>query len=466
MPIGLLTRRRIALQLSLVFISAFILLIFLVGYALHLAMPERRSPRAEASAELFQIFVFADELNQLEGAARLSKLEKLNGLSDEMEFALLPGETPLSKTQDEDGHGFVPAQDLVEAGSLATRMGVSFLGYDFDFPHPPDESVNGKPGKGPWPAEIFYIGLADGVILKARLNKTKNPIGFMFRPEFILFMIAGVCLLVLLVWVVYALVRPLGMLSEAVTQFGLDNAAPVPLAEKGPQEVRELSRSFNRMQKRIEELVRRRTAMLAAIGHDLRTPLTRLRLRMELMPEDENRTRNLADLQTMQSLIDGALTFLGSGKTGEPTLRLNLSSLLLSLVDQYADCGKELDLSVSKGLSVDGRSSELTRLFSNLLDNAFRFDDQVALVGERVGDHVCVKVVDHGPGIAEADRERFLEPFGRGDDARTHSDAAVNFGLGLSISKAIAEAHDGSIELLETPGGGLTVQVRFPLAAG
>ena len=186
-----------------------------------------------------------------------------------------------------------------------------------------------------------------------------------------------------------------------------------------------------------------------------------LRLRLELLPDGLQKQRSLADLDLMETQLNGAMTFLRDGRTGEETTKVNLPSLLQGIVDLYEDMGAKLSLDCEAALTVDGRPSELHRALSNLIDNARRYDDRIGLHARLNGQMIMIDVIDHGPGIAADDRARLMEPFERGDEAR-QLHYGGSFGLGLATALAIAEAHGGTLELLETEGGGLTARIVLP----
>lgn len=310
----------------------------------------------------------------------------------------------------------------------------------------------------------LYFRLADGMLIKAVLEVGPPPPPPLSRnPLTYLLAFVGISLTALLFWVTFTLARPLSRLSKAASSFGLTSMEPVPLAETGPSEVSSAARAFNRMQARLNEMVERRTRMLAAISHDLRTPLTRLRLRIDLMNDEDMKKRNLADLDAMEAQLNGALSFLREGRSDEASRKIDVPSLLQGLADQYEDTKIEVALDVEPGLAVKGRSGDLNRALSNLIDNAWRYAGSVRLEARAHGNWVRADVVDTGPGIAREDRERLLQPFERGDAARL-LDQGIGFGLGLATSKAIVEAHDGRFALADTAGGGLTVRISLPCA--
>jgi len=316
-----------------------------------------------------------------------------------------------------------------------------------------------KRGKGEPP--LLFFRLRDGALLAAEWGKRGPPPVVPGVPFLLFFGFLALSFCGLVIWAARGLVGPLADLAASARTFGETSTSPVPIRESGPREVRAAAHAFNRMQHRINDFLEKRTRMLAAVSHDLRTPLTRLRLRLDLLERGDIRDRSLQDLQLMEQQIESALVFLRDGATAEPIRRIDLPSFLQSLCDQYADTGVDVKLRFDGRLSVMARSTELGRALSNLIDNALHYASGAEILAYRDETLIRIDVVDHGPGIAEADRERLLEPFERGDAARQIREG-TGFGLGLPTAKSIAEAAGGRMELTETPGGGLTVCLSLP----
>lgn len=320
-----------------------------------------------------------------------------------------------------------------------------------------------KRGKNAPP--LLFIRLRDGALVAAEWGMRGPPPPVPGEPFLLFFGFLALSFCGLMIWAARSLAGPLAALAASARSFGETSTSPVPIRESGPREVRAAATAFNRMQHRINDFLEKRTRMLAAVSHDLRTPLTRLRLRLDLLEPGDIRDRSLQDLELMDGQIDAALTFLRDGASAEPVQRIDLPSFLQSLCDQYADTGSEVKLRYDGRLSVMARKTELQRALSNLIDNAFFYASGVEILAYRDAGHIRVDVVDHGPGIAAADRERLLEPFERGDAARQIREG-TGFGLGLPTAKSIVEAAGGRLELSDTPGGGLTVCLFLPVIEG
>lgn len=252
---------------------------------------------------------------------------------------------------------------------------------------------------------------------------------------------------------------PIRLFAEAAERLGRDPRTE-PLAMGGPSEIGVAVRAFNDMQERLRRYVEDRTAMVGAIAHDLRTPLTRLRFRIETLP-DEQRTKMAADLDQMEAMISAALTFVrDASQPGERT-PLELSSLLESLCDEMAETGHSTAVESGERVVIEGDPMALRRLFSNLLENAVKFGGRARARVFLENRHAVVEIEDDGPGIPLADRERVFEPFYRREPSRSRETGGI--GLGLAVVRSIARGHGGDVDLVNRRGGGLTARVELPL---
>ena len=275
-------------------------------------------------------------------------------------------------------------------------------------------------------------------------------------------MAAGI--VVIAVLLVRWLTRPLRRLAEAADRIGRD-PAPVPVAEDGPAEVRRVARAFNAMQARIHRMVADRTQALAAVSHDLRTPIQRLRLRAGFVEDEETQARMDADLQEMEAMIEATLAYLrgGDAAAAEPPRPADVAAMLQALCDDAADGGEDASYEGPAHALLHCRPVALKRAFANLLGNALAYGG-AARVRLCVGpDALRVEVEDDGPGIPEAELERVFEPFRRLEESRNRATGGV--GLGLAIARRAVEAENGSLSLRNRPGGGLLAQVMLPRPA-
>jgi signal transduction histidine kinase len=256
--------------------------------------------------------------------------------------------------------------------------------------------------------------------------------------------------------------RPLQQLAAAADTLGNDLDAP-PLTENGPTETRRAAQAFNRMQARIKRLVDERARALAAVSHDLRTPLTRLRLRAELVTDDRLRDQMGADLDSMAAMIDATLDYLRGLQDSEALRPIDMNALLQSLAEDAAVLGKTISVEGLAQAPYCGRLSGLRRALQNLIDNAIKYGHGAQLRIEDAADALRLVVEDEGPGIAPAELTRVTEPYYRPDASRSRETGGV--GLGLSIVSDIALMHGGQLLLANRPQGGLSATLILPRKA-
>jgi len=339
-----------------------------------------------------------------------------------------------------------PAPDARHlARLLGTSFSVSSLRRDVTGTEPGDSGL--------------LIRLRDGAMLLLSSPRPSPPPG---GPLALTIGFVAISAVLLGTWAVLALTKPLRAIEAHVEAYGPGQAF-APLPEAGPREIRTLARAFNRMQERISRLIDDRTRTLAAVGHDLRTPITRLRLRAELLDDSPEKARMIADLDQMAALVQGALTHLRDGRGDEASSTLDLQSLLQTIADGYADIGKPVEMAPSARLAVRGRPLELERAITNIVDNAIKYGGRASISLRREDDRAVIEVADGGPGIPQEMRAAVLEPFVRGEDARTMNDTD-GFGLGLTIARSIIEAHDGTVTFADGSPEGFVVRIGLPLA--
>jgi signal transduction histidine kinase len=267
--------------------------------------------------------------------------------------------------------------------------------------------------------------------------------------------------LIVAVLMVRWLTRPLSAFADAAKRFyGGAEAAPVP--ETGPTEVRALAAAFNDMQRRIRRLVDDRTQALAAVSHDLKTPITRLRFRIEEFGDPAQRAAIAADLDEMERMIDQTLAFLRGDRSDEELRAVDVVAILETIADDLTDAGGEATLSGAASAVVLGRHLALKRALSNLVQNAVRYGERVRIAVETRAEAVAITIADDGPGIPPERMAEAFEPFVRLESSR--NPATGGTGLGLTIAKAIVDGHGGSISLANGAGGGLVATLLLPKA--
>ena len=253
--------------------------------------------------------------------------------------------------------------------------------------------------------------------------------------------------------------RPLKRLAVAAQELGNDINRP-PLNVSGASEIRQASTAFNAMQARIRQYIFQRTQMLAAITHDLQTPLTRMRLRLEKVADAELQERLIGDLSAMQAMVREGLELARSMDTTETMQMLDLDSLLASSCDDAADANQPVTLSGRSGMAILGRPLDLRRCLGNLIDNAVKYGHDASVTVDRVNGAARIRVRDSGPGIPPAEQARVFDPFYRVETSRSRESGGT--GLGLTIARNIAEQHGGGIALSNHAEGGLEVTLMLP----
>ncbi|WP_439531758.1 HAMP domain-containing sensor histidine kinase [Marinobacter adhaerens] len=270
--------------------------------------------------------------------------------------------------------------------------------------------------------------------------------------------ITAVLLTLTLLLAVRRILRPMNELSQAAHAFA--RGEKVRIAEKGPEDVREVTRAFNQMQDQVGRAQEDRARLLAALAHDLRTPITSMRLRVEMLPEGEDRDRLLDSLREMQHLAEATLDFI-RGTTTEQHRRYDLATLLDSLCGDLQEMGLAVHCDDSPRCVLQGQPEAVKRALRNLIENAVNYGEQAEVTLATTDTEAVVTIVDQGPGILEADRERVFEPFYRLEHSRSRETGGA--GLGLAIARTLIRGMGGDIRLGAGPGGqGLQVSVTLP----
>lgn len=273
----------------------------------------------------------------------------------------------------------------------------------------------------------------------------------------------GVRLAVLLAvawWAARWLARPMDRLARAAQELGRNLDRP-PLPEDGPAECRDASRVFNQMQARLRQQLADRDGFVAAVSHDLRTPLTRLRLRAESLPEPADQQRFGRDIAEMDAMITATLDYLRGVAQAEPLARVDVAALVHSLADDHQDMGHQVTVQ-GQAQPLALQAGALRRCLDNLVGNAVRYGGSAEITLRDEPGRLCIDVRDHGPGLPEPELARVTAPFYRVEASRNRSSGGV--GLGLTIAQDIVRRHSGELCLCNAPGGGLLVQVLLPRA--
>ncbi|MGP6433010.1 ATP-binding protein [Pseudomonas paraglycinae] len=314
----------------------------------------------------------------------------------------------------------------------------------------------------PGPKKHFqgHLRLSDGSPVTIDVRPSMVPLS----PWLPVVLLGQLALMLACTWLAVRIaIRPLTRLANAVETLD-PNAHPINLDEKGPNEVAYAARAFNSMQARIAAYLKERMQLLAAISHDLQTPITRMKLRAEFMDDSAEKDKLWNDLGEMEHLVREGVAYARSihGST-EESRRTNLDSFLDSLVFDYQDMGKEVQLSGKSEAVIDTRPHALRRVLVNLTDNALKFAGAAELLIQRDKNSLSIKVMDRGPGIAEEELAQVMEPFYRVENSRNRSTGGT--GLGLAIAQQLALALGGSLTLSNREGGGLCAELKLPLQA-
>jgi signal transduction histidine kinase len=253
--------------------------------------------------------------------------------------------------------------------------------------------------------------------------------------------------------------EPLSRLAAAAGRLGANIDEP-PMPEDGPVEVQRAAKAFNAMQRRLSRFISDRVRILAAMSHDLKTPITRMRLRAEMLEDEAVRAKFERDLAEMESMVTQALEFMRDSSAEESVQPVDLMALLETLRSDYRDAGKSVEVSGRVEKRYPGRPLALRRCLTNLVENAVRYGESAAIAVEDGAKEVLVLIRDRGPGIPRGELEQVFEPFYRGEASRSRETGGT--GLGLGIARNIARAHGGDIVLRNHPGGGLEAVLSLP----
>lgn len=268
-----------------------------------------------------------------------------------------------------------------------------------------------------------------------------------------------VSVMLISVFAVKRITHPLAVLADAADALGQD-IGRAPLAERGPREVSRSARAFNAMQARLARFLQDRSRMLAAISHDLKTPITRLRLRTALLKDSELEQGFSQDLDEMESMIGQTLEFMRDTSASEQVQGVDIDALLERLIEEARLAGREIRVVGRCRAPYAGRLLALKRCLGNLVDNALRYGGNATAYVEDTETVLTLRIVDQGPGIPENRLEQVFEPFYRLDSSRSRASGGT--GLGLAIARSIARGHGGDLHLCNRPEGGLEAVLELP----
>lgn len=314
-------------------------------------------------------------------------------------------------------------------------------------------------GKFAREALLFSAQLSDGrwvsAATKVRPNDTGSIVALIVQT-----LTLYIAVMIPLALVARRIARPLERLKERVQRVGLAEES-VPLESEGPQDVRQLVDAFNAMQSRVSSLLSEKDVMLGAIGHDLKTPLAALRVRIESVEDSDDREKMAATVDEMVTILDDILTLARLGKSGEAVQRTHIEVLVQSVCEEFEDAGANVGFDSADARHVVGvRPVLLRRALRNLIGNAVTYGKQARVTLDSAAAHIAIHIDDLGPGIAPDQIDKMFEPFSRTGTDRNR--ATGGSGLGLTIARAIARAHGGDVRLQNRPEGGLRASLVLP----
>ncbi len=426
------------------------------------------------AAQVISLWLFADERGAaIRAAQRFGTVERATAVAERLASAPASGHPAILAAATSRNVGFsLDPVPLVAPGPQVRTTPDGIRMTEIARPRHADARAGHRSaGDGP-PERGRMAGMA-AVELRLSLpldDGWLNVTARFLRPEvqatprIIGATVLSLVLIMAALWVgLRRITTPLSQLAAAADRVGPDGALPV-IPTGGPHEVRALSDALGRMNGRLAGMIADRTRMLAALGHDLRSPITALRVRAEMVDDAENRARMIATLDEMQEMVETTLAFARGVSTDQPTEDVDLAELLRDLARDLSESGPAIVVDVAHPVIAPIRRTPVRRALRNLLENAQRYGG-----GARVTIHASrgaadIVIDDHGPGIPEADLARVFDPFTRLETSRSRDTGGV--GLGLPIARAILRAHGGDVRLANRPGGGLRATARLPQRAG
>nr|WP_243415091.1 ATP-binding protein [Altererythrobacter segetis] len=269
-----------------------------------------------------------------------------------------------------------------------------------------------------------------------------------------------VVLVGLLALLLRRITEPLAALTRRLERFAETREIDGQIEPSGPKDTRRLIEAHNAMEARIAALLDEKDVMLGAIGHDLKTPLAALRVRIETVPDDAEREKMARTIEDIANTLDDILSLARVGRSTDPLEPTDLAALVASVVEEFEDMDEPVTLGASERIALPLRATWLRRALRNLIGNALRYGERATVSLRRDGGDAVIRIEDEGPGIPRGDLTRMMEPFTRGEGSRNRATGGA--GLGLAIARAIAEQHGGRLVLANRPAGGLEVELRLP----
>ncbi len=412
---------------------------------------EREVTERNTAAVVERLLVLADTITALEPSRRDDAAHRFSGGPLELHWGLEPL-TTVGGVIDE-------VAERLRAGLMSRSPRLAEKGIVVGSTRSVAGAHLAAKAVDPHHTTLLSIPLPDSSWLNVTLAKVESTRAA--TPSVFLSVVLGALGVVAVsVLMSYWLTLPLRGLADGARRLFVTSDSR-PVAETGTREVRMLAAAINELQDRIRKLIDERTQMLAAVSHDLRTPLTRLRLRIATMPDPEVRRKVEADLDEMDAMIQATLTFLRDDLSTEAVERVDIMAILETLVADATDIGEHVCVAGPRQVVVAGRHLALKRALGNLIQNALKYGGEARVRVSVDPGRVTILVEDNGPGLADNMLERVFEPFVRGEPSRAR--ATGGHGLGLTIARAILRKHGGDITLANGKPTGLIARVELPL---
>lgn len=420
--------------------------LFFAQYLYQIAA-EREILQSNADRMAERLLVVAKTITAVDTETRDDTAHRLSGGPLELHWS----ERPLATA----GGVLDPAAGLMRTFLLERapelRNGGLIFGSSPDASSAPEASAH---------TTLVSLALEDGTWLNVTLARVQST--QLASPSFLVTSLIGaIGVIVVAVLLTRWLTHPLSSLADGARMLFASSDEGRDLDEKGTREVRTLAAAINEMQRRIKRLLVDRTQMLAAISHDLRTPLTRLRLRADGIGDAELKRAFDRDIDEMEAMIDAALGFLRDSYTEEPMAAVDIAAILQTIADDCTDAGHEVRVEMPRSLVTTGRHLALKRALNNLIGNAVRHGGAAEVSAHETEQGIEIAIEDRGSGIPEDKLEDVFAPFCRLDEARGLDSSG--YGLGLTVARSIARAHGGDVTLMNQPAGGVRATLRLPL---
>jgi signal transduction histidine kinase len=371
---------------------------------------------------------------------------------------LRPGETIDSRRQ-QLLRSVLTEQGLVPAQLVVTERRVSDDPYMMGrLRERPELRVRPEFIQGEWIiAGLLRPGAKEWTVARVPLlGSAPRQLGQLIMQTLLLYVV----LVGLLALLLRRITQPLAALTRRLETFAATRETDGQLEPSGPEDTRRLIAAHNAMEGRISALLNEKDVMLGAIGHDLKTPLAALRVRIESVEDPVERQRMAATIEDITRTLDDILSLARVGRPTDPLETTDLTALVSSVVEEFEDMGEPVTFEPGQRIALPLRATWLRRALRNLIGNALRYGRKANVSLERQGSDAVIRVEDEGPGIPQTELARMVEPFARGEGSRNRATGGA--GLGLAIARAIAEQHGGHLVLANRVQGGLRVELRLP----